>query len=77
MRLQSPWRATGQGDALVFAATQKSGLFVEKGKRYRFSMYVRSDDYRSALDVKIEKPDARSWGGNLSTPSHAIGRSTR
>ncbi len=45
------------------AATQKSGLFVEKGKQYRFSMYVRSDDYRGALDVKIEKPDGAVLGG--------------
>jgi alpha-L-arabinofuranosidase len=40
-------------------ATQKSGLFVEKGKDYRFSMYVRSDDFHGPIDVALVKGVAR------------------
>ncbi len=41
------------------AAKQQCGLFVEKGKEYRFSMYVRSDDYHGTLDVEIRGRDEK------------------
>ncbi len=39
------------------ARSQACGLFVEKDKRYCFSMHVRSDDFRGPLTITIEKPD--------------------
>ena len=33
------------------------GIFVEKGKEYGFSMYVRGDDYPGTVNVAIRKPD--------------------
>ena len=50
---------------------QKCGLFVEKGKDYRFSMYVRSHDLPGPVEATIEKPN----GTVLAQKTfHSIGR---
>jgi alpha-L-arabinofuranosidase len=36
---------------------QRCGLFVEKGKEYRFSMYIRGEDNAGPVSVTIEKQD--------------------
>ena len=46
------------------AASQQCGLFVEKGKEYRFSMYVRSDDFRGPLEVEIIGPAEKAPAKN-------------
>jgi alpha-L-arabinofuranosidase len=38
------------------ADSQKWGLFVEQGKDYRFSMYVRGDNFHGSVDVTLERP---------------------
>lgn len=56
----APYNRRGgpRNNAQPFAdASQQRGLFVEKGKQYRFSMYVRGDDYRGSLGVTIEAAD--------------------
>ncbi len=36
---------------------QNCGLAIAKGKDYRFSMYVRGDDFHGAVDVTLERPN--------------------
>jgi alpha-L-arabinofuranosidase len=49
---------------------QLSGMFVEQGHDYRFSMYVRSDDSQGPVSATIEKPD----GTVLAQTTCAVGR---
>ncbi len=53
-------RGEPRGNAESFreaADMQKWGLAIEKGKDYRFSMYVRGDDFHGAVDVTLERPN--------------------
>ncbi len=52
------------------AGKPMSGLFVEKGKEYRFSMYVRSDDYRKKLHVAIEAWDDKVLAASKAAHGH-------
>ena len=53
------------------ARSQSCGLFVEKGKEYRLSLYVRGEDFHGPLTATIEKQDGTVLAQTTIVPAGA------